>query len=153
IDAHAPVTAVAPAAAGVREAVADRRFLLRVLALFAAIALGLGAIGIYGVTAYGVAKRRREIGVRLALGGSRRGVIGELIRQTATPVAAGLMLGLAGAIAAGRMLQGMLYESSADDPLVLGTVVGLLAATALAATVVPAFRATRRDPASALRQD
>ena len=152
VDAQAPVSDAAPIASSMRETVADRRFLLQVLGAFAAIALGLGAIGIYGVTAYGVARRGREIGLRLALGATRREVIAELARRTAGPVVGGLVLGLAGALAAGQLLRGMLYQASPADPAVLGAVVGLLAFTALAATVIPAFRATGGDPAAALRE-
>nr|MBA3948811.1 ABC transporter permease [Acidobacteriota bacterium] len=153
IDAQAPVSDAAPVASSMRESIADRRFLLRVLGAFALVALGLGAIGIYGVTAYGVARRAREVGLRMALGATRVGVIIELARSTAAPVAAGLALGVAGALATGQLLQGMLYQASAADPAVLGGVVALLAATALIATVVPAFRATSGDPAAALRQE
>ncbi|MDQ3169583.1 MAG: ABC transporter permease [Acidobacteriota bacterium] len=153
VDPQAPVSDAAPIAFSMRETVADRRFLLQVLGAFAAIALGLGAIGIYGVTAYGVARRGREIGLRLALGATRREVIAELARRTAGPVAGGLALGLAGALATGQLLRGMLYQASPTDPAVLGTVFGLLAFTALAATVIPAFRATGGDPAAALRNE
>ena len=152
IDPQAPVSDAQPVSASVRETVADRRFLLRVLAAFAAVALGLGAIGIYGVTAYGVARRAREIGLRMALGGTRSQLIVELGRRMAPPIAAGLALGLAGAAASGRLLQGMVYRSSASEPALLGGVVALLALTAIAATVIPAVRATAGDPARALRE-
>ena len=122
------------------------------LGVFAVVALGLGAIGIYGVTAYGVARRAREVGVRMALGATRAGVIAELARSTAAPVAAGIVLGVVGALATGRLLEGMLFRASPADPMVLGAVVALLALTALLATVIPAFRATSGDPAKALRE-
>ena len=153
VDPQAPISAAGPVAAIVREAVADRRFLLQVLGAFAAIALGLGAIGIYGVTAYGVARRGREIGLRLALGATRREVIAGLAWGTAGSIVGGLALGLAGALAAGQLLRGLLYQASPSDPAVLGAVLMLLASTALAATVIPAFRATGVDPATALRQE
>ena len=153
IDPQAPVSDARPVSATMRETVADRRFLLQVIAGFAAIALGLGAVGIYGVTAYGVARRAREIGLRLALGGTRLQLIVELGRRMAPPIAGGLALGLAGAAASGRLLQGMVYRTSASDPALLGGVVALLALTAVTATVIPALRATAGDPVASLRQD
>ena len=152
IDPHAPVSDAQPVSASVRETVADRRFLLLVLSGFAAVALGLGAIGIYGVTAYGIARRAREIGLRMALGGTRFQLIVELGRRMAPPIASGLALGLAGAAASGTLLQSMVYRTSASEPALLGGVVALLALTAIAATVIPAVRATAGDPARALRE-
>jgi predicted permease len=153
VDAQAAVSEAGPVDAAIRETVAERGFVLRVLGAFAALALALGAIGIYGVTAYGVARRGREIGLRLALGATRRGVIGQLLLQIGRPVAAGLVMGVAGALAGGQILSGMLYRASPADPAILAAGAGLLALTAIAAAFIPAFRATRLDPAAALRQD
>jgi putative ABC transport system permease protein len=109
--------------------------------------------GVYGVMAYAVGQRSNEIGLRMALGASRSDVLGLVLRQGLVYVALGLALGLAGAFAATRLLASFLFEVKPADPATYAAVAALLAAAALAATYVPARRATRVDPLTALRQE
>ena len=134
-------------------ALARSRFSSAMLAVFAACALLLAAIGLYGVMAYAVAQRTREIGIRIALGAERRAVVGGVLRQAMTLVAAGLLVGLGAAFAFSRVLGGMLYETSAADPATYVTIPLVLAVVALVASVVPAWRAARIEPATALRYE
>jgi ABC-type antimicrobial peptide transport system permease subunit len=112
----------------------------------------LAAIGLHGVIAFGVARRGREIAIRLALGASVASVRWRVIRQALALVAVGLVIGLAGAVALGGVLNGMLYETSPADPIALGAVASVLVATAIAASALPARRATRIQPVDALRE-
>jgi putative ABC transport system permease protein len=134
-------------------ATAARRFSLELLAGFAGLALVMAAIGIYGVVSYTVAQRTREIGVRLALGADMgdivRMVLGEGVRRTA----AGVALGLAGALAASRAVRGLLYGVGATDPVTYAAVIALLVAVTIAACLLPAWRAARVNPLTALRGD
>ncbi len=130
-----------------------RRFALSLFGVFAALALALGAIGIYGVMSYGVAQRSRELGMRLALGASRGSVLRMVLAQGARLTVPGLVLGLAAAMASARVLGDLLYEVSPLDPWTYVLVAVLLAAVSVAATWLPARRATRLDPAVSLRGD
>jgi len=121
------------------------------LGIFAAVAVGLAAIGIYGMLAYSVAQRTREIGIRMALGAQRREVMGLVLRQSLTLIAAGLAAGLAGAAATTRYLEGMLFGLTPLDPRTFLTVTLLFTAVATLASYVPARRATKVDPLVALR--
>ena len=135
------------------EATARDRFATQVLSAFAVTALVLAAIGIYGVLSLAVAQRRRELGIRMALGAERRGVLVMILGQAMSIAAAGGCIGAVGALFAGRALGSMLYEVSPADPvtyLVSGLV---LAAAVFAAAIVPAARATRVHPMVALRSD
>ncbi|HEX2862600.1 MAG TPA: ABC transporter permease, partial [Lacunisphaera sp.] len=123
------------------------------LSLFAGLALLLALTGLYSVVAYGVTMRRREIGVRMALGALPGDVIGLMVRQGLTPFVAGMGAGLAGAIAAGFAIRSQLYEVSAVDPLILGATTLLLALCATLACWWPARRASRVDPTVALRAE
>jgi putative ABC transport system permease protein len=127
------------------------RFYLVLLGLFAALALGLAAVGIYGVVAYVVSQRTREIGVRLALGASQRQVVGLMLWQGLKPAAAGMAIGLAVAFAAGRVIRGMLYEIQPGDPITFAGVSGVLLVVVLIACMIPARRASSVPPADALR--
>ena len=120
---------------------------------FAGAALFLSALGIYGVLAYRVAQRRREFGVRLALGSSAAGLFRLVLSEGALLVGVGLALGIAGTLAARRALAAQLYGIEAGDPLVAAAVVAVLTAVALAACALPARRATRVDPVRALSAD
>ncbi len=122
-----------------------------VLGIFGALGLFLAAIGTYGVIAYSVAQRRREIAIRMALGAARPQVVGLIIRQGAGLVAVGLALGLVGAFTAGRLVQGLLYGVSTADPAALGGVSAVLLAAALIATWLPARRAASVDPMESFR--
>jgi len=133
--------------------VSTPRFTLFLVALFAALALILAAIGIYGVISYAVSQRTHEFGLRMALGAKPADVQRLVLRQGLTLAVFGVLLGLAGALAFGRVLGSLLYGVSAADPVTYGSVA--LAAVALAALAcyLPARRATAVDPACALRSD
>ena len=132
---------------------ATRRFTMTLLAGFAACALLLSAIGIYGVIAYAVAQRTREIGIRTALGARPREVARLVLGQSMRTVALGLVVGVGGALAVSRLLSTLLYGVGATDPLTFIGVTLLLAAVAALASYVPARRATRVDPMVALRYE
>jgi putative ABC transport system permease protein len=127
------------------------RVFLTFFSVFAAFALLLSAIGLYAATRRAVTDRRHEIGVRMALGAQGRQVIWLFTRRTAVVLAAGGAAGLAGAVAGTRLMRGFLVETSPSDPTTLISITLLLAVVAIAATIVPARRATRTDPVSALR--
>src|ERR1700691_2742806 len=133
------------------ESVAQRRFQMMLVMLFAAAALALAGFGIYGVVSYSVARRRTEMGIRMALGAGTAGLQRMVLWQGIRPVAAGLAVGILGALAAGRILSGMLFQVSARDALTIGGVSLALLAVSLVAALVPARRATRVDPMKALR--
>jgi putative ABC transport system permease protein len=133
--------------------VADRRLTLWLLAAFGASALALAALGIYGVASYAVARRTREVGIRMALGAEPRQVLRMVLAESGRPVAVGALLGLGAALAVGRYLAALLYEVRPADPLTIAGVAAVLAAAALGAGFLPARRATRVDPAVALRSD
>jgi putative ABC transport system permease protein len=130
----------------------DRIFTI-LLAIFGAAAALLAAIGIYGVMAYAVAQRTREIGVRMALGASAPNVVRLVLRQVLILVTASMLLGLAGAYGMTRFLQDFLWNVSPTDPVVFTAVAIGLFLTAIAACLVPTFRAMRIDPATALRYE
>jgi predicted permease len=128
-------------------------FTMVLLGMAACVALLLGAIGIYGVVSYIAAQRTGEIGVRLALGAEPSGVAALILRQSAGVTMIGVGLGLAGALAGGRLIEALLYNVSPRDPAVIGTVTLLLTAIALLACWLPARRAARLSPLEALRTD
>jgi predicted permease len=130
---------------------AQRRFTLVLLGAFAAVALALAAIGIYGVLSYLVSQRTREIGVRMAVGATPRQVLLLIVGGGLPLVAAGLALGLAASLGSGRLLAGLLYGVGATDPPTLAAVAAAVAVAALAACWRPARRAARIDPQAALR--
>jgi len=136
----------------VSRAVAGRRFAAVALGGFAALALFLAAVGIYGVLAYSVTQRRREIGVRMALGARHATVRRMVLADAMRAVLPGVAVGLAGAWALSRMLRGMLYGVGEHDPLTYAGVALLLTAVAVAASWVPARRATKVDPMIAIRE-
>jgi putative ABC transport system permease protein len=120
---------------------------------FAAVALVLAALGIYGVMSFTVAQRTHEIGLRMALGAARQQVMGQILRDGIATSLVGVLLGSVGAFLAGRAMQGMLFGVGAIDPIAFSVVTGLLLASAVAACLVPALRAASVDPISALRQE
>jgi putative ABC transport system permease protein len=115
--------------------------------------LTLAAVGLYGVMAHSVAQRTQEIGVRMALGARRAHIVGLVAREGAFLTAGGLLIGIAVALAVSRLLAGMLYEVSPNDPLALVAAAVLLGAAAVLATAVPVRRAMRVDPMQALRDE
>jgi ABC-type antimicrobial peptide transport system permease subunit len=133
--------------------VARTRFTMFLLGGFAAAALLLAVIGLYGVIAFAAAQRTREIGVRVALGAQRGHVLRLVLRQGAALTGAGLAIGLLASLATGRAIEGLLYEVAPTDAPTLAAVAVLLAAVGLAASYLPARRAARIDPAVALRQE
>jgi ABC-type antimicrobial peptide transport system permease subunit len=135
----------------VARSAAERRFALIVFEAFALVALALAATGIYGMLASSVAERTREIGVRAALGASRRDILSLVVRQGMTLTATGVVIGLIGAAAASRVIVTLLFEVSRLDPLTYLSVVGLLLAVSAIACWLPAWRAARVDPAITLR--
>jgi len=122
-----------------------------VLGVFAAIAAGLGAIGIYGVLAYTVGQRRQEIGIRMALGAEPGAVLRMVLRRGIVPLTIGIVIGLAGAAGLTRYLSGMLFDLTPLDPATYAAVALLFAVVALMASYLPAHRATQVDPVVALR--
>jgi putative ABC transport system permease protein len=153
LDPDTPVSDMRTMEQFVTASVAGPRSAMLLLVIFAALALALGAIGIYGVTAYAVAQRRQEFGIRMALGARAGDVIGLVLRQGAALTAAGIAAGLAIAAMGTRVLSGMLYGVSATDPLTFALVPVVLALVALAAIALPARRAARVDPSIAMRSD
>jgi predicted permease len=134
-----------------RDAVARQRFNLVLTALFAVAALALASIGLYGVMAYLVAQRTREIGIRVALGGRPGDVRGMIMRESFVIASVGLVLGILGSLALSRALSGFLFEIKPTDPLTYASIAGLLMIVASLAAFGPARRATRIDPLIALR--
>jgi predicted permease len=150
IDPELPVFRPRPMQAWIDRALASRRLPVLIGSAFAVLALGLASIGIYGVLAHGVSERRREIGVRLALGSTTSGVFRLILREGLTIVLGGLALGLAGAIGVGRLLQTQLFGVSSLDPVVMVAVTLTLAVCALLATLIPSWRASSVAPATVL---
>jgi putative ABC transport system permease protein len=136
----------------VSESSADPRFRATLITTFAALALILAGIGVHGLVSFGVARKTREIAIRLALGASAASVSWWVIRQALLLATAGALLGLLGARLAASVLTTMLYETTPTDPLALAGVVALLLAVSLAACAVPAWRAMRIEPVEALRE-
>jgi putative ABC transport system permease protein len=137
----------------VATAVSQPRFYMTLLSVFAALALILCAIGIYGVIAYLVGQREREIGIRIALGATQGNVVGLVVREGIVMVVMGLVAGVAGALALTRLMSALLFNTQANDPVTYAVVIGVLSIVALAASSVPAFRAARVDPALAMRAE
>ena len=136
----------------VGDSIASRRFTTGLVAAFAALALVLAAIGIYGVIAYGVSQRRYEIGVRVALGASPASVIGLVLSDAARTTAVGLAIGLGGAALVNRLLRSLLVQTSSTDMTTLTIVALSIVVVAAAACIVPARRATTVSPTEALRE-
>ncbi len=132
---------------------ADRRFLLLLVGLFAVMALGLAAIGIYGVVAFSVARRTQEIGIRMAIGARRTDVPRLVLGEGARMAAAGVAIGIAVSLAITRLLESLLFDVSATDPMTLLGVALVLCLVALIASYIPAHRAVRLDPMTALRHE
>jgi putative ABC transport system permease protein len=139
--------------ARVVESVADRRFTMLVLGAFAVVALLLAAVGIYGVVSYAVARRTREIGIRLALGATPGSVRGMVQRNAMRMTLGGVVVGIAGALFLSRVLQGLLYGVSPTDPATFAGVVVILTGVAWLASYLPARRTTRVDPIITMRAE
>jgi putative ABC transport system permease protein len=153
VDKDLPVTRIRPMDEVRSMAVVSPRLNLILFALFAVLALILASVGIYGVTAYGVAQRTREIGIRMALGASCNEVMRVVVREGARLALAGVSMGLIGALALTRLMTSMIYGVSSSDPTTFFVVAVLLTSVALAACYIPARRAMRVDPIVALRYE
>jgi putative ABC transport system permease protein len=148
-----PISGVAPLHALVARSIGPRRFVMWLLELFGAMALVMTAVGLYGVIAYSVSERTREIGIRTALGASRSDIVRLVLGRGAALVASGLAIGVVAAAGAARFLRESLYAVTATDPASFAAVAAVLFAVSLAAQIVPVVRAMRIDPAIALRQE
>jgi putative ABC transport system permease protein len=137
----------------VADSVSQRLFMVRLLALFAGLAVLLAAVGIYGVIAHSVSQRTHEIGIRMALGAKREGVLRLVLRQALLLAATGVALGIGGALMLTRFLSSLLFGVSSKDPLTFVAVSLLLAGVATSASFIPAWRAARVDPMVALRHE
>jgi ABC-type antimicrobial peptide transport system permease subunit len=137
----------------VGELIAPQRFSAMLVGVFAAIALVLASVGLYGLLGFTIAQRQKEIGVRLALGAERRTVMGMVIVQGARLVAIGLVLGLAGSLLLMRFVASLLYQSDPYDIQAFAVIPAVLVPAALLACAIPAWRAGRVDPVDVLRVD
>jgi predicted permease len=153
MDPDLPVYSVRTMEGYLSDSVARNRFALVAFVAFAAVALALSVVGVYGVLSYAVSLRTREIGIRVALGAGREAIGAMVLRQGAAVAGIGLVAGLAGAVALTRLLRSLLYGVSPTDPFTLSLMTALLFGTALVASWIPARRAARTDPASVLRGD
>ena len=153
IDPDMPVSNIAPMKRIVEGSIAQPRLLAVLVSVFAALAMTLAAIGIYGTMSYSVAQRTAEIGVRMALGATPQDVFGLVARDGLLLAVAGIAIGATAAVLMGRSLATLLYAVTPGDPLTFAATVAVSLAAALAATVLPARRATRVDPLVALRSE
>ena len=153
VDADQPVSRVHAIADDMKDAVAVQRFTTLVAGLFAGLATLMALIGTFGVMSHVVATRTRELGVRIALGATRRDIVRQVVGGSALLVGVAAAAGLALSIVGGRVLQGLLYEVQPRDPLLLATAGVALAGAALAASYLPVRQALRRDPVASLRRD
>jgi putative ABC transport system permease protein len=153
LDDDQPITGIATMEERLSRRLSEPRFSALLLSLFAGVAVFLAAIGIYGVMSYAVTQRLREIGIRMALGATRRDVLRLLIGQGMKRALLGVGIGLAGALALTRLMRQLLFGVSATDPLTFAGVTFLLTLAALLACWLPARRATKVDPLTALRHE
>jgi putative ABC transport system permease protein len=153
LDKNVPISNISTLAARVSESTSPQKFQTLLLGTFAVIALLLTAIGLYGVLAYFVSQRRRELGIRIALGASGPAVMSEVVRKGLSMAVAGIALGLLGGIATARLLRSLLFETTATDPLTYVMVSFFLVLVALTACAIPAMKAVRIDPVKALKME
>jgi predicted permease len=153
LDPDVPIRDVEMLETTVERSFGSARFYLTLLTIFAGIAVMLAAVGLYGVVAYLVARRTREIGIRMALGATRGAVVRMVVAQGLRPAAAGVVLGLAGAYLGSRILRSLLYNVEPGDPVTLAGVTALLLVIVVAAIIVPARQAIKIPPAAALRAE
>jgi putative ABC transport system permease protein len=153
VDPNVPVHSISSMDEIIARSVADRRFSLELLSIFAAVALLLAAIGIYGVMSYSFSQRTHEVGIRIALGAQRLDILRMAVGEGMKIVVIGLGLGLVGAAIVTQFFRSMLFNVAPIDPLTFASVAAILAGVALFACYVPARRATRVDPLVALREE
>jgi len=152
-DASLPLFSVRSMDQVIGENAQGQQFLSLLVGSFAGLAVLLAAVGIYGVLSYAVTERTREIGIRMSLGASRGRVLGQVILEGMRLAVAGFAVGIAGALATGRVLASLLHEVKPGDPAIFAVTAGFLALVALAACYLPARRAARLDPMTALRYE
>jgi predicted permease len=153
LDPSLPLSNIRTVDEVVGDSIAARRFNVLLLAIFAGVALLLALAGIYGVQSYSVARRTSEIGIRVAIGASPDRVLKQIVSQGMRPAIVGIVLGLAGALALSRVMASLLFGIAPQDPITYVVVAFLLAAAALISCYLPALRALRVDPVTALRQE
>jgi len=153
MDPDQAVDAVQPMKDYIENSLAWRKSIVALLGVFAILALGLSAVGIYGVMSYSVSQRSREIGIRMSLGAHPRNVLGIVISQGLRLVGIGVAIGIAAAVALTRLMSNLLFDVSALDPVTFVGVTFLLTFVSLAACYIPARRAMRVDPMVALRYE
>jgi putative ABC transport system permease protein len=153
IDKEQPIAKVRTLAQSLSTSIAQRQFSMLLLGVFAAVALGLAAVGIYGVLSYAVAQRTHEIGIRLALGAGGREIFKLIVGQGMKLALVGVAAGALGALALTRLMSGLLFSVSPADPWTFASIAALLLAVALLACWLPARRAMKVDPLIALRCD
>jgi putative ABC transport system permease protein len=151
IDRTLPIYDASTVKALVATSLAPRRFVTDLVSVLAALAFLLATLGIYGILSFSTTRRTREIGIRIAVGGRSEDIMRLVIGESAGLIAAGVVLGLLGSLAAARLVAALLYATSPTDPLTLAGTAGLLGLVALVACALPARRATRIDPLGALR--
>ena len=151
MDRSLALSNIRPVADVFADSIARQRFSMAVLGVFAVLALALALVGLYGVIALSVGQRRREIGVRMALGAQRRDVLSLVLGEGTRVTLLGVAIGLVGAFALTRVMQSLLYDVSATDPRIFGAAAALVAIVAIVATYIPARRATTVDATAALR--
>src|SRR5262249_10638333 len=153
LDRELPLASIRAMEEVVGRSIAQRRFLMLLLGAFAAVAVALAAIGVYGVLAYVVSQRTQEIGLRLAIGAAPNDVVRLFVREGLMLASVGVAIGLAGALGAARTLTTMLFGVTARDPVTFGAVAMALSVAAFCASFLPARRAARVDPMEALRTE
>jgi putative ABC transport system permease protein len=153
LDKSLPVYALKPMTEYLRDSLSRRRFNMVLLSVFGGVALLLAAVGIYGVISYGVTQRIHEIGIRMAVGARDRDILKLVVGQALVLTLTGVAAGLAAALALTRLMESLLFEVSATDPLTFAAISLLLTVVALAACFVPARRAIKVDPMIALRYE
>jgi putative ABC transport system permease protein len=153
LDSELPLDAIGTVDSLVATSLAQRRFAMLLMTIFAGIALALAMVGIYGVISYSVTQATQEIGIRMALGARPGDVLAMVFRYAGVLLGVGVGIGIAGALAAGKLIAAQLFDVRATDPLTYTAVAAALLLTGAVASAIPAIRATRVDPLVALREE
>jgi putative ABC transport system permease protein len=153
VDKTLPISGIATMDQLISDSLARRRLNMILLGIFASVALLLAAVGIYGVMSYSVSQRTNEMGIRIALGAQPRNVLALILKQGLSLALIGMTIGIGAALALTRMMSSLLFGISPTDPFAFGAVAIALTIVALLACYIPARRATRVDPMTALRNE
>jgi predicted permease len=153
VDPDLPVVRAGTLSTQVENNLAQQRLIARLTTIFGALALGLACLGLYGVMSYTVARRTSELGIRMALGSTRGGILRMMLRETLAVIAAGILGGVLLSLASTRAVSTLLFGLSPHDPVTFAATSALLSAVSLTAGLVPAWRATKVDPVVALRYE